>query len=176
MDEHSGEVARFILAKCPRCHSPLLLSQRQISPNTWSDPSRIYPQYEYQPSWDVPEPIRETFEEGLTSYRAGAHTPTVIMCRKTLEGVAEDHGIEERTLVNSLKKMRDDGVIENRLYEWADELRLAGNEAAHDVEVRFSQKDATNVVEFTHAILEYVYTFRKKFEEFRARRRKDDGE
>lgn len=164
---------RYSLANCPSCGMPLLLSQEVYDPDHQSDPHRLYPPQQYQPGREVPDAIRNTFSEALTAYRAGAHTASAIMCRKTLEGVCESEGVQEATLYASLEAMRDEGIIEERLYRWADELRLAGNEAAHDVEFTVSQEDATDVVEFTHAILEYVYTFRKKFEDFRQRRRQD---
>lgn len=173
MTDH-GELpfyVRYTLSRCPRCGRPFLLSQEVYDEEHQSDPNRLYPQREYQPGREVPEAIRETFSEALGAYRAGAHTAAAIMCRKTLEGVCESEGVREESLFVSLEAMRDQGIIEDRLYQWADELRLAGNEAAHDVEVTFSQRDATDVVEFTHAILEYVYTFRNKFQEFKQRRR-----
>ena len=37
--------------------------------------------------------------------------------------------------------MRDKGIIESRLYEWADALRISGNEAAHGVNVTISSED-----------------------------------
>lgn len=163
---------RYILSRCPRCSTPLLLSQELYDEEQRSDSKRLYPQPEYQPGRQVPEEIREAFLEALTAYRAGAHTASAIMCRKTLEGVCESEGVKEGTLYASLEAMRDTGIIEDRLYEWADELRLVGNEAAHDVHVTVGQEDAKDAIQFTHAILEYLYTFRKAFQQFRERRRK----
>ena len=57
------------------------------------------------------------------------------MCRKTLEGICVRHGVKERNLVKSLEKMKIDGIIDERLFEWADVMRHAGNDAAHDVNV-----------------------------------------
>jgi hypothetical protein len=93
-----------------------------------------------------------------------------MMCRKTLEGVCDDHKITGRTLQQRLAVLRDQGAIEGRLYEWADELRLVGNEAAHDVKVQVTPDDARDTFEFTRALLEYAYTFRLRFEEFKKRR------
>jgi hypothetical protein len=92
------------------------------------------------------------------------------MCRKTLEGICEAHKITSRNLATSLKEMKDQGIIENRLFEWADALRISGNEAAHSVTVSISAQDARDILEFTNALLEYVFTFQDKFEEFKKRR------
>ncbi len=91
------------------------------------------------------------------------------MCRKTLEGIAEENNITARNLATALKEMKDKGIIENRLYEWADVLRISGNEAAHGVTSKISPQDAKDILEFTHALLEYVFTFQEKFEQFKKR-------
>ena len=74
------------------------------------------------------------------------------MCRKTLEGICIEHKIKERNLANSLKKMKDQGIIESRLFEWADTLRISGNEAAHDLDVTVASDDARDIMEFTKAL------------------------
>lgn len=63
--------------------------------------------------------------------------------------------------------MKDGGLIDERLFEWSDALRHAGNEASHDVNVTVSQADATDIIEFTNAILDYLFSYRDRFEKFR---------
>lgn len=92
------------------------------------------------------------------------------MCRKTLEGICAAHGIEERNLSASLKKMKEQGLIDDRLFEWSDALRVVGNEAAHGVKVAISQADAKDAIEFTNAILDYLFSYRDRFEKFKKRR------
>jgi hypothetical protein len=94
-----------------------------------------------------------------------------MMCRKTLEALCAEHDIRERSLSASLRRADETGLIDGRLAEWADELRIAGNEAAHDVDTETSAEDARDLLEFTEAILEYVFTFRDRFERFQQRRR-----
>jgi hypothetical protein len=71
--------------------------------------------------------------------------------------------------------MRDRGVIETRLFDWAEALRLVGNEAAHDVVAGIHGQDAQDAIEFTNALLGYLYTFRDRFEAFKARRQGAGG-
>ena len=97
------------------------------------------------------------------------------MCRKTVEGICSEHGITEGNLEKSLRKMRDSGTIDSRLFEWADELRLSGNEAAHGVDLTFSRQDAQDILDFARALLEYVFTFKDRFDSFRKRRKKGAG-
>jgi hypothetical protein len=161
---------RVSFAKCPRCKSPFLAMQEEDIPTGWQAPERIYPESKTRLGSALPKPIQASLEEAGDCHRVKAYTASAIMCRKTLEGICAVHGVSERTLAASLKKLRDDGIIEERLFEWAEELRLSGNEAAHDVNVTISAADATDILDFTSALLEYVFTFRERFEEFKKRR------
>jgi hypothetical protein len=118
----------------------------------------------------LPAPLKSAYSEAISCFKSKAYTATAIMCRKTLEGICVEHGAKGNNLVSNLKELKDNGVIENRLFEWADALRISGNEAAHDVTVTTSPEDARDILEFTNALLEYIFTFRDKFEEFEKRR------
>jgi hypothetical protein len=76
------------------------------------------------------------------------------------------------TLAAQLKKLKENGTIESRLFEWAEMLRTMGNEAAHGVGFAVSREDAQDTLEFTEALIEYAFTYRDKFEEFKKRRAK----
>ena len=171
LDQEFGNPVKFTLAKCPRCDAPLLLAQDDFG-NGWDEPARLFPPRDDLVGWAIPDKIRKAYIEAVRCFNAKAFTASAIMCRKTIEGVCQQQGVSERTLKLALNELRSRGIIEGRLFEWADELRLAGNEAAHDVDVEFSTQDAGDAVEFTKALLEYVYTFREKFEQFKQRRQK----
>ena len=135
----------------------------------WSEPKRLYPPMETGVSQAIPISLRLAYAEARSCFRAKAYTATAIMCRKILEGIAEENKITVRNLAAALKEMKEKGIIENRLYEWADTLRISGNEAAHGVNLQVSQQDAKDILEFTQALLEYVFTFQEKFEQFKKR-------
>ncbi len=84
--------------------------------------------------------------------------------------VCAAHGVEERNLSASLKKMKEQTLIDDRLFEWSDALRVLGNEAAHGVKISISQPDAKDTIEFTNAILDYLFSYRDRFEQFKKRR------
>jgi hypothetical protein len=135
----------------------------------WDEPRRIYPPIEMGVSLAIPSSLRLAYEEAHSCFRAKAYTATAIMCRKTLEGIADENKITSQNLASALKEMKEKGIIENRLFEWADALRISGNEAAHGVNSKISSQDAKDILEFTHALLEYVFTFQEKFEQFKNR-------
>ena len=170
--ESPDPATRYTVLKCPRCGRPFIVLEEDIGVGAegWDGPHQIYPTRETT-ARAIPRQIAETFEEAMTCSRARAHTATAILCRKTLEGVCSDHGASKGSLKDSLARLRDSEIIDTRLFEWADALRLSGNEAAHDVNVTIPALEASDIVAFTKALLEYVYTYRARFEEFQARRK-----
>lgn len=168
VEEPSGTAGRYTFLKCPRCARPFIMLQIDDGPG-WDEPLRLYPPSEMGVSLAIPTPLRAAYDEARACFRAKAYTATAIMCRKTLEGLADENKITARNLASALKEMKEKGIIENRLFEWADALRISGNEAAHGVSSKISSQDAKDILEFTNALLEYVFTFQEKFEKFKSR-------
>lgn len=158
--------ARYELLKCPICQNPFLIDSDQLTDGYLV----LYPPPDNRVNPNFPASLKSAYGEAISCFNSKAYTATAIMCRKTLEGICTEHGITGNNLVKNLKELKDKGIIESRLYEWADALRISGNEAAHDVRVTVSYEDAKDVLEFTNALLEYIFTFRDRFEQFKQRR------
>jgi hypothetical protein len=78
--------------------------------------------------------------------------------------------VEGQNLNVKLDNLQQDGHIDSRLLDWAHEIRLIGNEAAHDINIPVTKLDAKDVLEFTEAILIYVFSLTKRFEAMKERR------
>jgi hypothetical protein len=119
----------------------------------------------------VPSALRAAHEEAHECLRAKAYNATVIMARRVLEGICQDLGYTGgRNLNDRLKEMQSAGVIDSRLYDWADVIRDIGNEGAHEVGSSIARQDAEEVLAFVEALLDYLYAFRSRYDEFKARR------
>ncbi|MCC9073560.1 DUF4145 domain-containing protein [Flavobacterium sp. F-65] len=66
-------------------------------------------------------------------------------------------GAKEKNLALSIKKLKEDDVIIDQLFDWADKLRLGGNKAAHNIDTDFDSLDAKDILDFTIAILDFTY-------------------
>jgi len=121
---------RFSFGMCPQCSSPLLVGEEwygnQGEVEVWSDPYRLYPPPDDILSPGIPKGVRQSHSEALRCFKAQAHSATAIMCRRTLERACAEHGINEQNLAESLAAMKAEGLIEARMLEWADALRIAG--------------------------------------------------
>jgi len=157
------------LYRCRRCDGPFLMQtlERGETVN-----KLLYPQLAtVDPR--LPKPILSALTEAQLSFDARAYTAAAMMCRKTLEAICASHKAEGGDLAQKLQSLRETGVMEQRLWEWADALRIVGNSAAHDLD-SVGVDDARDTMEFTYALLEYVFTFRDRFEAFRVRRARGD--
>ncbi len=164
---------RFSFGSCPKCSAPLLVAQEFYgsdgNADVWSDVYRLYPPRDLA-DYRLPPKIRRSHQEAISCHKAKAHTAAAIMCRRTLEVACKDHGVKARTLEKALQSLKDQGIIERQLFDWADALRKAGNLAAHDAAATVSREDAADLLEFTNALLQYLYTFRDRFEAYKQRR------
>lgn len=169
-EEHLVQVKYFFL-RCPKCFSPILMSQvnHVDDGDDWGEPHRLYPPIDANINRAIPNNLRLIYEETLVCFKAKAYTATAIMCRKVVQGIADENEITGHNLADILKNMKKEGIIENRLYEWADALRLSGNDAAHKTNIQINHQDAKDILEFTHALLEYLFSFQEKFEQFKNR-------
>lgn len=169
--ELSRTFKEYKFLKCPICSNPFLthsLFNDDIMSSYKS--SVLYPTPNKTITSEVATYIKIAFEEAQLCFENRAFTACVIMCRKTVEGICKEYNIENENLYKKLKLMKEQGIIDQNLYDWADTLRLAGNDAAHDLNVTFAFEDAQDIIDFTYAIIEYVFTYRKKFELFKQRK------
>lgn len=163
--------AQYKLAFCPRCEAVFLYRSCKTEPSEFPLEEILYPRASEPLATDVPPLIRRPHESAASCLATANYEPCVIMCGKTLEAVCVLLGEDNGTLERRLRRLRDTGKIEAKLYEWANELRLVRNDAAHDLSAPVSKEDARDCVEFVEAILVYVFTLDRKFREFARRRR-----
>ncbi|MEH2067979.1 MAG: DUF4145 domain-containing protein [Nostoc sp.] len=108
--------------------------------------------------------LKRTYQEALNCFKLCLYTATVIMCRKTVEClcVIELEIREPYKLSEKIQKMRDDGWIDEMLYDWAITLNQFGNVAVHQYKT-FNKDEAQDILDFTYALVEYCIDFKLKF-------------
>ena len=69
-----------------------------------------------------------------------------------------------------IAELKAKGVIDQRLFDWAEALRKERNIGAHASEQDTTKEDAQDIIDFTIAIFDYVYTLSEKYEKYVARK------
>lgn len=167
-------VTEYAIALCSKCDRVFLVqSDFYEIPGEVCAPqgvSVLYPTGRNITTDGMPETASRAYMAAARSYQAGLYEPCVIMCRKCIEALCREFGATKGNLKERLNRLRQSGHIDQKLATWADELRLIGNDAAHDLDIVLEQVDAQNALEFVEAILMYAFSLTRKFEEFKNRR------
>lgn len=107
----------------------------------------------------TPNNVANFFKQATDSLQNGNFDAAGMMFRKSLESATKeiDPPSAHLTLFKRVEKLVENHLITPALGEWANEIRLGGNEAAHDDEM-FSKEDAQALKGFTENFLRYAFT------------------
>jgi hypothetical protein len=170
--EYHGD--HFFVCLCRRCSQPFLIRQSLYGiPGEFesiTDESVLYPTESKLIQETLPKSVRTAYDQATRALNASLFEPCVLMCRKCLEVVCKTLGAQGQDLSKRLVSLLEAGHIDSRLLSWAHEIRLVGNEAAHEMEALMSKEDARDILDFTEAILIYIFSLTKRFDLFKARR------
>jgi hypothetical protein len=121
---------------------------------------------------DVPEAIAIAACEAHVCLTAGSPRGAVAVARAVLEAVAKHKGIKHGGIQAKIDALYAAGLISEAMKEAAEEIRFAGNEAAHGdlIGEQLSIEDADEIVSLMDSILERIYQEPAQVERIRAKR------
>lgn len=183
---------QILIGSCPRCKTLIVGRAEQThfagfegeEENSWADVVRIYP---HPPkvfsSYRIPRVVSDSLSEADKALQAGALLATCVMFGRALEAVCRDvleprseekEGAPPKTkhimLAAGIKQLRERQFIDDRLFDWSQQLHGFRNLSAHpDEEFSVSREDAEDLQAFVYAIVEYIYDLTDRYEEFKAR-------
>ena len=134
---------------------------------TWddflTDGSRLIGVFPSSPSFSAPKhtpaPVALFVKQAKASLPENCDAAGA-MFRKALETALKDKlpGIDDKIPLRvRIKRAAAQQVLTQDLADWADQIALDGNSAAHDVEP-FSREEAERLDAFTDLVLQYLYT------------------
>jgi hypothetical protein len=185
-DHDAGEPVgrRLYVGKCPRCGTLIAGTSYQTAfegfdaeDDEWSDVVRVYPQPARTfTSYRIPTTVTQSLSEGDKSIQAGASMAACVMFGRALEAVCRDILIDPKDtkpkrlmLGEGIKQLKVQNVIDQRLFDWSQQLQAFRNIAAHPAGIPISREDAEDLQVFVHAIIEYIYDLAERYEEFKSR-------
>lgn len=171
-DSDSGSAV--VLVECPSCNGPLVGQTAlfrdehdnwgyEHAERVWPAPSTL------ELSVSIPEKARRDIKDAQKCLSHGIHSAAVVLCGRALERLANSKA-PGKTLHDGLAELKAQGVIDSRLFDWANVLRKERNLGAHAAEEDVTKENAEDVLAFTVAIFEYVFTLSEKYTEFVARK------
>jgi hypothetical protein len=135
---------------CPNCFGPTLFyGDEPVIPGT--SPGPIVP--------NLPAELATLYREARDAASSGAFTGAVMVCRTILASLAVQQGAPaNQTFQQYVNYLAESGFVPPNGKGWVDFIRTRGNDAIHDI-VIMSRDDAVAVIEFTGALLGFVYDF-----------------
>ena len=106
----------------------------------------------------TPQAVARRYIEGEDAFGRSNWNSAVAMYRSALD-IATKAMVSEaanKMLKSRLEWMLKNGKLTQDLWEWADRVRLGGNDAIHDPD-EFNEDDARPLRYFTEMFLRYVY-------------------
>lgn len=163
-----------VLLECPSCKGPLVgvTSSYVDEHNNWryEHAERVWPAPSTVELTDsIPEQARRDIKDAKKCLSHGVYSAAVVLCGRALERLVKLK-VSGKTLHEGLTELKSQGVIDNRLFDWASVLRKERNLGAHAGEQDVTRENAEDVLAFTVAIFEYVFTLSEKYAEFIARK------
>jgi hypothetical protein len=185
---------RVFVGNCPKCDMILVGESDQLdfanhdaAHDRWSDIVRVYPKpTKTFSSWRIPKVVSDSLDQADRSLQSGANIAACVMlgralealCRDILEPKEKENDAPSATptkppkkimLGEGIRKLRDTKVIDDRLYDWSQQLQAFRNLAAHPEDISISRIDAEDLQTFVNAIVEYVYDLADRYAEFKER-------
>lgn len=185
---------RVFVGNCPKCSAILVGESDQLDfanhdadIDRWSDVVRVYPSPPKAfSSWRIPKVVSDSLNEADRSLQSGANIAACVMLGRALEALCRDilepqpkkedapaatpiKPKKKLMLGEGLKRLHDTKVIDDRLYDWSQQLHAFRNLAAHPEDISISRNDAADLQTFVNAIVEYVYDLTDRYEEFKKR-------
>lgn len=106
----------------------------------------------------TPLPVARRFVEGEENFKRGSWNSAVAMYRSALDITTKSMPDVPtgKTFYSRLVWLRDEGRITQQMKDWADHVRVEGNDALHEPD-EFIEEDARPLRLFTETFLRYVY-------------------
>lgn len=111
-------------------------------------------------------------DEAKRCFTVSAWRAAAVMARRAMQSAAVEKGAKKDRLADQIAELASQGKITVELKEWADAVRLVGNDAAHPGSDPISQKDADEVLKLTEQFLHVLYVTPAIAKQLRTRKKK----
>jgi len=156
----------YAIVECQACFKFFIAKGTGDLSRGWS---AVYPLSHRSVAKEIPEPIRNQFEEACLCFAVSAYTGCLLMCRTALINL-------QRQQKANLQELTDKGSISKFLYAESNEVRLWANLFGHeDVPPSVSREDAEQLLVYTETLLNAIYVEPKRLSDLTDKRKKIEG-
>lgn len=125
-----------------------------------------------KPSENLSAEMARFWVQAHQSLSAEACDAAAVMTRSALQLALREHSGKGKRLVDQIEDLAARGLLPPNVKEWATEIRLLGNDAAHPEPGQDAPEpvDVQQAVDFLDFLLYYLYDLPAKVKKYRTRR------
>jgi len=109
--------------------------------------------------------VSELVPERVRNYLAQAHhtlsapDASVVMSASSIDAMLKDNGLSEGSLYSRIERAVTDGILTQKMADWAHRVRLDANNPRHadNQTPHMTTEDAKRAFDFANALTEYLY-------------------
>jgi HEPN domain-containing protein len=173
-----GRDESYFLAQCHSCEEPLfglaIAAQDERNDWVWTGVERLWPApalVDVGPS--IPEAARRDIKDAQKCLSHGLYSAAAVLCGRALERLIKEKTNSNKLMIGrGIAELKTLKIIDQRLFDWAEALREERNIGAHASDEDTTRENAEDIIDFTIAIFDYVYTLSEKYEKYIARKAK----
>jgi HEPN domain-containing protein len=136
----------------------------------WNHAERLWPTpAASEVSASIPEAARRDIKDAQKCIAHGIYSAAAVLCGRALERLIKEKA-GAHMIAKGLAELKSKGIIDERLFAWAEALRRERNIGAHASDEDTTKENAQDIVDFTIAIFDYVYTLAEKYEKYVSRK------
>jgi hypothetical protein len=169
-----GDDEVFFLVQCPACRGAFFgrtaafMNDRShwelsVAERLWPAPllAEIAP--------EIPERARRDIKDAQKALSHGIYSAAQVLCSRALIRLIKQKA-GASMIASGFAELKSRGIIDQRLFDWAEILRKERHIGTQSSEEDISREDAEDLIDFTIAIFDYIYTVTEKYEKYVARR------
>lgn len=146
---------QWTLTTCPRCAGAILMETHPLSLSlvqTVPLPTNGQNQVKH-----LPNDVESYYSNAQIALNAGIPSSAAVELRRTLEAAAKHQGVEERTLVQAVKKLVEQGLVTKSFESVLSHVRKIGNQGAHAGDEQLTTEEVEAAMEFTTQFLKNLF-------------------
>jgi len=93
----------------------------------------------------------------------GEYDSCLMECRKTLEQMCRECGVQDQGLGRALRELNEGGIIDRRMLDWAIKTKELVGKVVHATGREVDKETATIVFELVEVMVLYVFVLPKKY-------------
>jgi len=144
-----SEPAGLLIYICPHCKLPSFFDNKTQIPGVAPGNNVDH----------LPEAIEALYKEARICISVGAHTSSVLSCRKLLMNIAvEKRAKTGESFLYYVEYLAENGFVPPNGKGWVDHIRKKGNEATHEIAL-MEKEDAEDLIVFAEMLLKFIFEF-----------------